>query len=109
MKEKKISNRYPKIRISPSIDLDLWEAGKNFNQDWNMLIEFAIKFKIAEFSESYDIYPDCKLKWNLEQAIKKLNEVSQELNDLKSNKELKKIEKTPEEEAEEILNNEFKG
>jgi len=74
-----------KTNITTSIKNEIWMLAKQCNLNWNEALEFGIQFILAE--DDICDYPKCKLYEKVEKLTVKLSEVSQELNDLKENKE----------------------
>ena len=76
------NNQSPKILISTSISMKAWETAKELNLSWKNALEFAIFFKLAE--AGHGEFPENVLSERLRNAIKKLNEKSQELEKIKN-------------------------
>lgn len=80
----------PGYQVNTTIDPKLWELAKEFNIGWQSALEFGINFKLAE-RDFLEDYPNNKLSMKIERLICKIEQLSQELEDLK-NPEKKKAE-----------------
>lgn len=72
-----------KARVNTSINSEIVKVAKSQNWKWDDLIEFAVKFKLAEEYPQYE-YPECELNRKLKKAVSQLNEKCQEVEHLKS-------------------------
>jgi len=67
----KQQSRIPKTRVTTTINSELWRLAAGNEWAWNDLLEFAIRFKIADIN-GFD-YPTSNLSEKVEKLIEKLS------------------------------------
>lgn len=96
----------PKVQVNTNANNELWEWVKSKGIPFNELLEFGIKFKMAEL-ENFE-FPNNIISQRLAKAMQRINELNEQLYNLSENKEIQEKEKPIGEELKEVFGDDIK-